>query len=177
MKIYKDLISSDEVLSDAFPFDVIADGTVYKVKAKLTTETTTVDDALIGGNASAEGVDAGEAADGSSQSGINVVLIHRLTEFGYKDKKQFQNALKAYMKKVKEILVEKGTSDEELKKFQDGITAYAKSTIMPNFKEYQFFFGENSALRGFDCMPILVEWDGETPYLYYFKHGLEEEKC
>ena len=25
-------------------------------------------------------------------------------------------------------------------------------------------------------MPILMDWDGEVPYLYYFKHGLIEEK-
>ena len=27
-----------------------------------------------------------------------------------------------------------------------------------------------------DAMIVLVKWDGETPYVYFFKHGLDAEK-
>ena len=40
-----------------------------------------------------------------------------------------------------------------------------------------WFSGEKAQDRGFDSMPCLMRWDDETPYLYFFKHGLEEEKC
>ena len=26
-------------------------------------------------------------------------------------------------------------------------------------------------------MLVLMKWDGETPYIFFFKHGLDEEKC
>lgn len=29
---------------------------------------------------------------------------------------------------------------------------------------------------GPEGMLALMKWDGETPYMYFFKHGLDEEK-
>ena len=57
--------------------------------SQLTTETTNVDDSLIGANPSAEGDDAGAGADPSSQSGCNIVLANRLVETSY-SKKDFR---------------------------------------------------------------------------------------
>ena len=45
--------------------------------------------------------------------------------------------------------------------------------MLENFKEYQFFIGESGNQDG---MVVLVEWKEETPYLYYFRDGLLEEK-
>lgn len=56
---------------------------------QLTTETTNVDDKLLGANPSADGEDAGAGADPSSQSGCNIVLANRLVETSY-SKKDFR---------------------------------------------------------------------------------------
>jgi len=58
------------------------------VVCQITTETTNVDDSLIGGNPSAE-EDTGASADPSSQSGCNIVLANRLVETSY-SKKDFR---------------------------------------------------------------------------------------
>ena len=46
------------------------------------------------------------------------------------------------MKKVKELLTEKGASEDEIKAFEKGAAAYAKK-IVANFKDYEFLIGES----------------------------------
>ena len=61
---------------------------VMKFTYQLTTESTAVDDKLLGANPSAED-DAGATADPSCQSGCNIVLANRLVETSY-SKKDFR---------------------------------------------------------------------------------------
>lgn len=79
-----------------------------------------------------------------------------------------------YMKKVNEALKAKGTSDEEIKKFQTG-AANAVKKILANFDNYDVYTGE-SMEEG--SMMILVDFreDGTTPYATVWKYGLEEYK-
>ena len=46
------------------------------------------------------------------------------------------------MKKVKEALKEKGSSDEEITAFEKGAQGFAKK-IVGNFKDYDFYVGES----------------------------------
>ena len=56
-----------------------------------------IDDSAIGGNASAEGVDAEDGAvDGNCISGINLVLHNRLVETGFAKKKDYQIHIKVF---------------------------------------------------------------------------------
>lgn len=173
MKIYRDIISNDELFSDIFPMELIADGTVYKVKGKMTSESFQLDEAAIGGNASAEGVDEGEGCDAAVATGVNICLNHKLTETQF-PKKDFKVSIQDYMKRVKAHIAK--TNPDEVDVFTKGVAKFIKS-VLEEFKEYQFWFGEKAPERGFDCMPCLMRWDEETPYVYFFKHGLEEEKC
>ena len=58
----------------------------------MTTESGGIDDALIGGNASAEG--GAEALEETSVSGCNIVLANKLEETSYSAKKDYQLAVK-----------------------------------------------------------------------------------
>jgi hypothetical protein len=54
-----------------------------------------IDDSLIGGNASAEGAGEDEGVSESTvQSGVDVVLNNRLVETGFKNKKDYQTYIK-----------------------------------------------------------------------------------
>lgn len=55
-----------------------------------------IDDSLIGGNASAEVQD--EGTESSSESGVDIVLNHKLQEQPTMDKKQYLAYIKDYMK-------------------------------------------------------------------------------
>ena len=46
------------------------------------------------------------------------------------------------MKKIKESLKERGASDDEVKEFETGASAFAKK-IVGNFKDYEFLIGES----------------------------------
>merc|ERR1711931_402242 len=76
MKIFKDIFSGDEMFSDTYKITEVK-GVVYEVVGKW--ETRKSDDIqLEGANASAE--EADEGTESTSQTGIDIVLNHRLTK-------------------------------------------------------------------------------------------------
>lgn len=167
MIIYKDAFTQDELFSDAHPIELI-NGVVYKVKGKLRTETFDIDESAIGGNASAEG-GGDEGVESASKQGVDIVLSSRLVEFT-QNKKDYMGHIKEYMKEVKAKLEKENSPDKDL--FQKNVQEFVKG-VLGEFKEYQFFCGESMKPEG---MLALMKWDEETPYMYFFKHGLDAEK-
>ena len=86
----------------------------------------------------------------------------------------FSCLLQSYMKKVITKLEEKGTPAEQVDAFKKS-AGKAVTYILENFGEWQFFLGENMDPDG---MVVLMGFreDGLTPYMLFFKDGLEEEK-
>jgi hypothetical protein len=78
------------------------------------------------------------------------------------------------MKKVKEALKEKGSSEDEIKDFETKAGGFAKK-IIGSFKDYEFYIGESMDPDG---MVILLNYreDGITPFMTIWKHGLTEMK-
>ena len=78
------------------------------------------------------------------------------------------------MKKVIAKLEEKGTPAEQVDAFKKS-AGKAVTYILENFGEWEFFLGENMDPDG---MVVLMGFreDGLTPYMLFFKDGLEEEK-
>jgi len=168
MIIYKDIFTEDELFSDSFPVELV-DGVVYKVKGKLRTDTFDIDEKAIGGNASAEGAGGDESAEAGSKQGVDIVMNSRLVEYSI-SKKDYMTHIKEYMKQVKTKLEEASSPDKDL--FLKNVQEFVKD-VLGNFKDYQFFCGESMKPDG---MLALMKWDEETPYMYFFKHGLDAEK-
>lgn len=80
MLIYKDYLSGDEMCSDSYPMITKFDDVIMEVTAATIREDGGIDDALIGGNASAEGDDADAGADDAAVTGINVSIFN-ITDF------------------------------------------------------------------------------------------------
>jgi hypothetical protein len=167
MIIYKDAFSQDELFSDANHMELL-NGVVYKVKGKLRTDVFAIDDAAIGGNASAEGVGE-EGSDVASKQGVDIVMNGRLVEYTM-NKKDYMTHIKDYMKEVKAKLEKDNSPDKDL--FQKNVQEFIKD-VLGNFKDYQFYCGESMKPEG---MLALMKWEEETPYMYFFKHGLDAEK-
>jgi hypothetical protein len=167
MLIYKDVISGDEMISDAYDIKVI-DGAVFEVDSQLINIKPGAD-VDIGANPSAE--DGEEALEDGAISINNVVYSFRLQETSF-DKKSFMTYIKGYMKKVKAYLAEH--NPDAVEAFEKGATNYVKK-IIGNFKDYEFFTGESMDPDG---MVVLLNYreDGTTPYLIFWKHGLKEDK-
>uniref|UniRef100_A0A5F9DTM0 Translationally-controlled tumor protein n=1 Tax=Oryctolagus cuniculus TaxID=9986 RepID=A0A5F9DTM0_RABIT len=162
MIIYRDLISHDEMFSDIYKIREIAGGLCLEVEGKMVSRTEgNIDDSLIGGNASAEGPE-GEGTESTVITGVDIVMNHHLQETSF--------TKEAYNKgKLEE------QRPERVKPFMTGAAEQIKH-ILANFKNYQFYIGENMNPDG---MVALLDYreDGVTPFMIFFKDGLEMEKC
>lgn len=168
----RDGAETDEILTDTYRMETIHNGEVYKVQGKLKTESMKFDEASIGANASADGVDADAGGEDAVVSGVDVILALRLQPYALA-KKDYMAYQKDYMKTVKKIMEkdEMRPADE----VQSFVTA-AQEFVMAvrgEFKEYDFYVGESMAPGS---MLVHVRWDGEVPYVYYFKEGLLAQK-
>jgi hypothetical protein len=133
-----------------------------------------LEDLHYGSNASAE--EADEGTEEATESGVDLVLNHRLTETGFGKKADYMTYLKDYMKKIVKYLEDNNKADQ-VDEFKKSINGVMKG-LLGKFNDLQFFTGESMDPNG---MIILVEYkevDGEEkPVVMFFKHGLEEEKC
>jgi len=175
MKIFKDIFSGDELFSDTYKMTLVKD-VVYEVVGKW--ETRSSDEVqLEGANASAE--EADEGTEGTTQTGVDIVLNHRLTETGFGKKGDYAAYLKTYMKSIVKKLEEDGKGDQ-VDIFKANIQPYI-AELLKSWKDLMFFMGES--MDG-DAMTVIgiekeVEIAGEKqerPVLIFFKHGLVEEK-
>ncbi|KAI6151884.1 translationally controlled tumor-associated [Pisolithus tinctorius] len=167
MLLYKDILTGDEMFSDAFPVKTV-DDIVYEVDCQLITVKPGAD-VDIGANPSAE--EQAEALEEGSSQVNNVIHSFRLESTVF-DKNSFRAYLKAYMQAVKAALVK--TKPDRVPDFEKGASAYAKK-IIANFKNYEFYTGES---RNPDGMVALLNYreDGITPYFTFWKDGLEQVK-
>ena len=179
MKIYKDIISGDEVLSDSYEINTV-DDVLYEVKTKMILKNT--DDKIdIGANPStekAEDEEEEEGAGGAPGPGTkemvnNVIDAHQLYGPVPMSKSEFVTWVKGYSKAVLEKL--KANESPRLDAFKKGM-----STVVPKLAgKWSDFTVYEGASMNFDAGLILMfykEEDQTNPCLYYFRDGLEEEK-
>ncbi|KAK0164721.1 hypothetical protein PV328_003311 [Microctonus aethiopoides] len=162
---------SDEMFSDIYKIKLI-DDVLYEVYGKLVTRK--IGDIEISGfNPSQE--EADEGTDEAVESGVDVVLNHKLQEtYAFGDKKSYTLYLKDYMKKLVAKLEEK--SPDQVDVFKNNMNKVMKD-ILGRFKDLQFFTGESMEIEGLVGLMEYRDIDGvSTPVLMFFKHGLEEEK-
>ncbi|EDW13847.1 translationally-controlled tumor protein homolog [Drosophila mojavensis] len=171
MKIYKDIITGDEMFTDTYKIKLV-DEVIYEVYGKLISRTEG-DIQLAGSNPSAE--EADEGTEVNVERGVDIVLNHRLAEsFAFGDKKSYTVYLKEYMKKVLAKLQE--TAPDQVEIFKTNMNKAMKD-ILGRFKELQFFTGESMDVDGMVAMCEYRDIDGQSvPVFMFFKHGLEEEK-
>ncbi|XP_053563971.1 translationally-controlled tumor protein [Bombina bombina] len=171
MIIYKDILTNDEMFSDIYKIKESCGGLCFEVDGKMVTRTEgEIDAALIGGNASSETPD--EGTDSTTVTGVDIVLNHKLVETGF-TKESYKRYIKGYMKAIKDKLEE--SNPERVKPFMSGAAEKIKA-ILGNFTNYQFYMSESMNPDGMVALLDFRE-DGVTPYLTFFKDGLEIEKC
>merc|ERR1712061_569415 len=172
MKIYKDVFSGDELFSDTYPIKV-TDDVLYEVTGKHVTRKVG-DDFDIGANASAE--EGAEGTEEQTESGVDLILNHRLVETGFGKKADYMNYLKDYMKRIVAYL-ESNNKADQVDGFKKNINGVMKS-LLGKFSDLQFYTGENMDPKGMIILVDYKEYNGEErPCVMFFKHGLEEEKC
>ncbi|KAF9485313.1 translationally controlled tumor-associated [Pholiota conissans] len=167
MLLYEDIITGDELFSDAFPMKEV-DGVVYEVDCQMITIKPGAD-VDIGANPSAEEQD--DALEEGAISINNVVHSFRLQSTSF-DKKSYLTYLKGYMKAVKEKLAE--SNPDAVGEFEKGAASFAKK-IVANFKDYEFYTSESMNPDGMVALLNYRE-DGVAAYFTFWKHGTKSVK-
>jgi hypothetical protein len=165
MLLYTDIITGDEMFTDAFPIKEV-DDVVFEVDCQMVTVKAGAD-VDIGGNPSAEDGAEDDAEEGSTTVN-NVAHSFRLQSTAF-DKKSFLTYLKGYMKAVKGEL-----SEERVPIFEKNAAAFAKK-VVGNFKNLEFYTGESMNPDGMIALLNYRE-DNTTPYFTFWKDGLKVQK-
>jgi len=167
MIIFKDVLTDDEIVSDAFDVKLV-DDIAYEIDCQMVSVKVGAD-VDIGGNPSAE--DAEESLEDGTVTVNNVAYTFRLQSTQF-DKKSYLTYLKGYMKAVKAKLQE--SNPDRVEAFEKGAQAFAKK-IVGSFKDYEFYTGESMNPDGMVALLNYRE-DGVTPYFIVWKDGLREMK-
>ena len=112
-------------------------------------------------------------------SKIDVVRSNRLEEVTYYSKKDYKAHLRKYCVKVLAKVEEEGKkTPEEMKAIKAATQEAIKNQALKVFDDCQLFRGEDMdpCLDEGECMLVLVHYRDGVPYLWFFKHGLQEEK-
>lgn len=164
MKVWIDLFSGDEMVSDSYKSQMLFNDACLEVQAKFITKGNEQVD--IGG----DDENAGDGGEGETV--INVVDAHQLQETQL-SKKDFMAIVKAFLKRVVALLKEKGKEDR-VADFQKGATDMIKF-IISKFDEMQIFTGQSYDTEA--GLAFSYTKDGECePVFLFFTDGMKEEK-
>lgn len=170
MRVWKDIISGDEMVSDSYPYAEIYDGAALEVKGRFVTKKANEDFGV------AANTDEGEdesKPDDSTVTVIDVVDGMRLGEIEL-DKKSFMAYIKTYLKAIKEKLEAAGKGDR-VAAFQKGATELVKH-LVSKWDEVQVFTGESGDWEAGLAYCYQKEQTDAGPTFYFFLDGLKQEK-
>ena len=171
MRVWKDIISGDEMCSDSFPIATLFDEAALEAKARFVSKKEN-DDCGVAINTE-EGEEEAVAADDKTVTVIDIVDALRLQEITL-DKKQFMAYIKGYLKAVKEKLETSGKG-ARVEGFMKGATGLVKE-LVSKWDEVQVFTGESSNWEAGLAFCYMKEQTDDGPTFYYFNDGLKNEK-
>lgn len=172
MIIYEDIFTGNELFSDAYPCKLI-DDFVFEAEGMTITIDNSIDEAAIGGNASAEAEDEG-GADDCKETAINLVYAFKLKPYEL-DKKAYKKHIMEYGKKLIAKMKDAGKDDEYIEAYKKKLGAKVND-IVKKFDEYDIYITEDYNEDG--MLPLLnYREDGTTPYFTYFAAGVKGVKC
>ena len=163
MLIYHDILTGDELFSDAYPMRTI-DDFFYEVTAQQVTRSDEIDDTIV-------------------QSGLNLVIDEGHIE-NYFTKSEYKEEFRDYCKKLLAKLQEKDPKQAEVfeSKAQDQMKKILEMWKVPgeDADNWQFFVSERYSAGG-DGMVMLLQYINEEgkperPVFWFWKDGLYTQK-
>jgi len=166
MKVYTDIFSGEEIVSDSFKFEYVFDKVGVEIKATFITKKEGEVDIGCGNAFGGNEDDAGDAGEGEKV--LDIIDAFKYNESAF-TKKDYTTYIKGYMKKVKTYLEEK--NPERVKDFITGAGAMVKF-ILENFEEFTFYTPESYDTEN---NMILSYYKGEdvAPTFLFFIDGLK----
>lgn len=164
MKVFIDLISGDEMVSDSYPHTEVYNGAGLEVKARYRTK---------GSDFIAIASDDVNDDEAPGETVVDIVDAFKLNETNF-DKKGFMAWCKAYMAKLVTVLEANGKADR-VPEFKKGATEMVKF-IVSKFDEFQFYAGSKFDMEAGLAFSYQKEQTDEGPTFLFFADGLREEK-
>ncbi len=178
MKIFKDVITGDEMLSDTFQMTVEYEDAIYKVPSKNRPKDDLGDVDVGCGDAftKQEGEEEPSAPQGVEMV-LDVVANSELKQVNM-SKKEFMAYIKDYFKKIIAYLEENGKKDR-VDGFKKGAQAFIKF-IVPKYDDIELYTGANGEnddgeIVGGICISYWEDDSAKGPMFYFFKDGLKAE--
>ena len=178
MKIFKDIVGGDEMLSDTFQMTVEYEDAIYKVPSKNRPKDDLGDVDVGCGDAftKQEGEEEPSAPQGVEMV-LDVVANSELKQVNM-SKKEFMAYIKDYFKKIIAYLEENGKKDR-VDGFKKGAQAFIKF-IVPKYDDIELYTGANGEnddgeIVGGICISYWEDDSAKGPMFYFFKDGLKEE--
>ena len=178
MKIFKDVITGDEMLSDTFKMTIEYEEAIYKVPSKNRPKDDLGDVDVGCGDAftKQEGEEEPSAPQGVEMV-LDVVANSELKQVNM-SKKEFMAYIKDYFKKIIAYLEENGKKDR-VEGFKKGAQAFIKF-IVPKYDDIELYTGANGEnddgeIVGGICISYWEDESAKGPMFYFFKDGLKEE--
>lgn len=145
MLLYKDILSGDELFSDAFQMEVIAN--VYVVDC----------------------IPKANSKGNSSKTVDNLIQTFRLQPTTY-DKQSYSNYITNYTKNLETKLREKGKNDKEISEYYARFNP-AYEYILDHLNEFQFYTGESKNPDG--IVGLLNHREDGSAYFTFYMDGVE----
>jgi hypothetical protein len=180
MKIFKDIVGGDEMLSDTFQMTLEYEDAIIKVPSKNRPKDDLGNVDIGCGNAFGGG-EAEEEQPATGGEGVEMVLdVVANSELKQVNmsKKEFMAYIKDYFKKIVTYLEENGKKDR-VDGFKKGAQAFIKY-IIPKYDEIELYTGANGEnddgeIVGGICISYWENEEAKGPMFYFFKDGLKEE--
>ena len=177
MRVFKDFIKGDEMMSDIFPYTLEYEDTIMKVQShyKAADKVGEVD---IGcGNAFGGGETEQPTEEEPTEKVCDIPYNAQLQEYSM-SKKEFMAYIKDYFKKIIAHLEATGKSSR-VDSFKKGATEFTKF-IVPKFDDVTLYIGQNGESDdGLEGGIAISYWESDTapgPVFFFFKDGLDEVK-
>jgi hypothetical protein len=169
MIIYKDILTGDTLLSDAYKVIDVPGSVLWEVNCNWVKRR--ADDGFERANPSTETGDDDD--DGDFEMVLDIQEDFALYRIEHLPRGEYRREVKSYLRTLNSKLAENGVSEEEVEEFQAGAVA-ALEKILDNYDDYEVFTG---ASMDRNAMYVLIghRQDGKTPFATIWKDGLVEE--
>ena len=174
MKVWIDIISGDEMISDSYPHTEVFNGAGLEVKARYTTKGAEYTGVAANVDEDAEEGAAAEGGDDGAVTVVDVVDAFKYNEIIGFQKKEFMTWVKSYLAKVTEKLKANG-KEARIDGFKAGATDMVKF-IISKWDEMQVFAGAKYDMDASLCVAWQKNQEDEGPTFLFFLDGMKEEK-
>ena len=174
MKIFKDIFSGDEMLSDTFQLTLAYEDAIIKVQSKNRPK-----DMLITDIETDQAEGEHQQAQGSEPVEMVLDVVANSELKGVKmSRNQFKDYIRGYFRKIISYLKENGREDR-VDGFKKGATEFI-NFIISKYDDIEIYTGANGEndegdIVGAICISYWEKDDAPGPMFYFFKDGLREE--